>query len=196
MVEFKVGDKVKCIETDDTFLSSDIEYTISSVSNCFVSLEGIPFAGFYQRRFEKIAEESKFTLGTKVWHNNHGWGEVASVATREHYCIFVRYNAGGGAYYDKDGKVDLSSKFPEIFLDEVKEDEWPKPKPKRPSASTLAMNQQIMVQISKESDKYTPRNFAFAQGENVFYWSEGDNSTNCSEKIIALKATDWRLPNE
>lgn len=197
MEDFKVGDKVRCVETDGSYLNNDTEYTLSKVGDSFVEIEGIPFAGFYRRRFEKVANNPKFKLGFRVWSPNYGWGEVVEEGPNKHLPILVKFDCGKYIKYTVEGKVFEKSLLPTLFLDEVSASDWPnppKPEPKRPSASTLVMNQKIMVKISETSDRYILRHFAFSQGEKVFYWSESNSSINCSEKIVAFKAIDWKLP--
>ena len=204
MSKFKVGDEVECVSNNQCRgITIGKKYKVVDLDR-----HGDPAivndyneTSFYLTlRFElapQISLDEKFTPGTRIWHNSNGWGTVLEVFPKESYPVLVSYDKGGQQYCKKDGRAYSTSKLPDIFLDEVKESDWPnppKPKPPRPSASTLVMDQEIMVQVTESDDKYTSRKFAFAQGESVFYWGNGLDSKKCSEKIIAYKATDWRLP--
>lgn len=168
MSEFKVGDKVRCIDNKDIELEKDKIYTVSNItSNYFISVEEyiVKGSGFYARRFEKVPEEPKFKVGSKAWSPNYGWGQVKeSKDTR--FPIYVTFRNIGMVYYTAEGKTFETSPLPTLFLNEVPASDWPNP-PAKVDPSTFVVDQDLEVKL-EDHDWWVSRKFAMLKDGAVW----------------------------
>jgi len=85
--QFKVGDKVKCVDAGQSakrYLEYGREYFVVETRGTRVVLNGVdhPFGSWNQNRFELVAQEApapKFKVGDKVKCVNLGNGTTASI---------------------------------------------------------------------------------------------------------------------
>ena len=198
MANFKVGDKVRCIDNIGApELKKDFVYTVVEDSCSFVRVKEYNggSGGFYKRRFEKVVDEPKFKVGSRVWSPDYGWGKVVESKLENFFRVtfgnFFRVTFGnsGIMFYTLEGKINCNSPLPSLFLDEVPASNWPNP-PAKLDPSTFVVDQNLEIRLA-DHEGWVVRKFAMLKDGAV--WVCPMNKSVKESKTLH-KVTDFRLP--
>lgn len=192
MGKFKVGDKVKCVDNSDfpRRLSFGKVYDVVELSESMQYVRILDDtgekSGYNVSRFELVKEPApKFRVGMRVWGLHCGWTVIIDIkSSNDLYPI----KTGEGGPFTTDGKRFDNDKYPSLFLDEIKPEDWPNPPAPKPKASELKVGEHIECTTNFSNGHYLRREVVFVAGEQV--WVQDIYNSN-----TALKVIDWRLPS-
>lgn len=121
MSKFKVGDKVKCIDTEGvTCITKGNVYEVSDVGRFgddivrIIDDNGYKVS-YYDHRFELVQEPFHFQIGDIVEFGGVE-GKVTSNKPSQTYSIFVEFNNESCSFFTSDGKYDKSHTKPLLNL--------------------------------------------------------------------------------
>lgn len=188
MNKFKVGDKVRCVNPINDLVLGKI-YTVKGYQyEYLVIVDSVNGYAHFDNRFEKVLEEPKFKVGSRVWSPNYGWGEVKEQQD-ETFPIRVRFYCDRYIDYTHEGKVAPSSILPTLFLDEIPASNWPNP-PAKLDPSTFVVDQDLEIRLAGH-EGWVVRKFAMLKDGAVWVCSMGKN---VKESKTLHKVVDFRLP--
>jgi hypothetical protein len=122
---------------------------------------------------------NKFNVGDRVWTPILGWGKIAEYINYVDYPFLFISDTDVYLRFTKDGKYSISSPFPILFHDEVKD--WPNP-PKPLDWSKVAVDTLVLVR-DKPNQTWLKRYFSEYKNNMFYCWDGGKTSHTTQEKI-------------
>ena len=119
--KFKVGDKVRCIDSTGKLILGHI-YAISYAEQNFVGVDGRMYGDWYQNRFELITSTTTFKTGDKaklikMCDSVEGFklGEIVTIYNPKNYgdyTIEISHNSGLGMGFVNEEHLELITETP------------------------------------------------------------------------------------